>query len=354
MPLDAVAIARREQLGRQFDGDGVLLADIAHVGAARDDDLGKLDMSVADAGTAAALHVLIQCLHARERGLGERREPGVDEVAAQVGHQHAVGGEMSRRARDDDFGDAQFARHHGGMERSGAAIGDQREIRRIEAALGRHPAHHMRHFRRGDAQDAFGGFGQRQPERLCDLVVERTFRAFDVELHLAAEKAVGGEPAEHEIGVGDGRLLAAEPVAHRTGHRAGAFRPDAHRAGKPGARDAAAAGADLLDVDHRHLHRQARGIAADQRAAGHQHMAVVNDARLRRRAAHVEGDGVAEAHAVAQNLGADHARGGAGFQHANAGVARFVDVEQPAARLHDEERAVEIRLAADASFITER
>ena len=171
------------------------------------------------------------------------------------------------------------------------------------------------------------------------------FGAFDVELHLAAEKAVGGEPAEHEIGVGDGRLFAAEPVADRTRHRAGAFRSDAQRAGETDARDAAAAGADFLDVDHRHLHRKAGGIAADQRTAGHQHMAVVDDAGFRRGAAHVEGDGIIESHAVAQDLGADDARGRTRFQHADAGIARFVDVEQAAGRLHDQERAVEIRFA---------
>jgi hypothetical protein len=74
------------------------------------------------------------------------------------------------------------------------------------------------------------------------------------------------------------------------------------------ARDRAAAGADLLDVDHRHLHRQPGGVAADQRAAGHQHGAVVDDAGLGRGAAHVEGDGVLERDAVAQRLGANDAR----------------------------------------------
>ena len=131
------------------------------------------------------------------------------------------------------------------------------------------------------------------------------------------------------------------PVADRPGRRAGAFGADAQRLADLDACDAAAAGADLLDVDHRHLHRQAGGIAADQRRAGHQHVALVDHAGLGGGAAHIEGDGVRHADRVAQRLGADHAGGGAGFQHADAGSPRVADVEQPAGRLHDQEVAAE-------------
>ena len=105
--------------------------------------------------------------------------------------------------------------------------------------------------------------------------------------------------------------------------------------------DRAAAGADLLDVDHRDLHRQAGRVTADQGAADHQHLAVVDHAGLGRGAAHVEGDRVAEPDAVAQRLGADHAGGAVRLQHADAGVLRLLDAEQAAGRLHDEEVADE-------------
>ena len=145
------------------------------------------------------------------------------------------------------------------------------------------------------------------PERLRDLLGQRLLRGSEIERHLAAEEAVGAEPAEDEIGVGDGRLGAAEAVADRAGRRARAFRADAQGVADLDAGDAAAAGADLLDVDHRHLHRQARGIAADQRRAGHQHGAFIDHAGLGGGAAHVERDGVGEADRVAQRLGADDA-----------------------------------------------
>src|SRR5262249_58399221 len=108
---------------------------------------------------------------------------------------------------------------------------------------------------------------------------ERAPCAFDVELDLTTEKTVGAEAPEDEVGIGDGGLAAAEPVAYRAGLGARAFRPNMQRA-HFGARDRAAAGADLLDVDHRDLHRQPGGIAADERAAGHQHVAAMDDAGL--------------------------------------------------------------------------
>ena len=55
-------------------------------------------------------------------------------------------------------------------------------------------------------------------------------RAVEIEPHLAAEEAVGAEPAEHQIGVGDGRLGAAEAVADRA--RAARRRFPARRAAR--------------------------------------------------------------------------------------------------------------------------
>ena len=97
-------------------------------------------------------------------------------------------------------------------------------------------------------------------------------RRLDVERDLAAEQ-VRGDPAEDDVGVGDGRLGAALGVAERAGVGAGRLRPDLERAlgGDPG--DRAAAGADGDDVDHRDLAR----VGAD-RALGRQgRLAVEHD-----------------------------------------------------------------------------
>ena len=152
----AVAILGCEQLDRQLDRDGVLLADIAHVGRALHGDAGNGDPAPLHGLASAPLHLGVDLLHGGERRVGERREPGIDEIAPQVRDQHAVGGEMAGRARDHDLGDAQLARDHRRMQRPGAAIGDEGEIGGIEAALGGDPAHHVGHLGGGDAQDAVG------------------------------------------------------------------------------------------------------------------------------------------------------------------------------------------------------
>jgi hypothetical protein len=100
---------------------------------------------------------------------------------------------------------------------------------------------------------------------------------------------------------------------------------------------------DLLDVDHRDLHRQPGGVATDERAADHQHAALMDDAGLGGGAAHVEGDRVREPDAVAQRLGADDAGRRTRLQHLDAGAARLVGTEQAAGRLHDQKLAAEAR-----------
>lgn len=168
----------------------------------------------------------------------------------------------------------------------------------------------MRHPGRRDAQDAFGRRDRVEVERIGDPFAERGYGRSKIERHLAAEKTVDAQPAEHQIGVGDRRLLSAEAVAHRARLGAGALRTDTQRTTGLDAGDAAAAGADLLNVNHRHLNRQPADIAADHRIAGHQHLTIMNNTGLGSGAAHIEGDGAADAGRVAQRLGADHAGGG--------------------------------------------
>ena len=177
-----------------------------------------------------------------------------------------------------------------------------------------------------------------KPSGSAILSLERAFGGRNVELHLAAEKALGVEPAEHQIGVGHRRLGAAEAVAGRSGRGARALRADAQRA-VVDARDRAAAGADFENVHHRDLHRQRLLVAADQRRAGGQRLAVVDDAGFGGGAAHVERDRVVDAEHPAQRLRADHARRRSGFQHAHALALRLFGLVESAGRLHDQKRA---------------
>ena len=109
----------------------------------------------------------------------------------------------------------------------------------------------------------------------------------DIEIHgaAAAEKLTGIKPSEQEIGVGYCRLLTAPCVADGTRRRAGAFRSDAQAAAGVDASQAAAAGADGVNVDDGQAQGQsgyfAFGGAGD--AAGAESDVCAG-------AAHVEGD----------------------------------------------------------------
>ena len=79
----------------------------------------------------------------------------------------------------------------------------------------------------------------------------------------------GRRRPEHELRVGDGRLLAAQPVGRRSGPRAGALRADMQQARIVDPGDGAAAGADGVDLDR----RRGEVIAVDQKVVGDRHLA---------------------------------------------------------------------------------
>ena len=90
----------------------------------------------------------------------------------------------------------------------------------------------------------------------------RARRGVDVEGDLARRGSTRVEAAEDEVGVGDGRVGAAAAVAGRTRVGAGAVRTDAEHAAGVDPGDAAAAGADLDEVDRPGLDRVAAATVA--------------------------------------------------------------------------------------------
>ena len=132
---------------------------------------------------------------------------------------------------------------------------------------------------------------------------DRPLRRLAVERDAAGERAARVEAPEQEVRVGDRRLLAAAAVARRAGVGARAARAGAQRAAGVAPGDRAAARADGVDVDHRQRERP----AADLAPGGLAHDAVLDDADVARRAAHVEADEVRMA-AVARD---ERGRGGA-------------------------------------------
>ena len=181
---------------------------------------------------------------------------GDDLIGAPVDRQQAEGREIAGIGRHDAGLHVEQVHHRGRLRRPGAAERQQREAARIDAALDGHLADGVGLVPVGDLDDAVGELlgahvaGQPGGER-----GDAGARALDVERDAAADQR-RRNAAEHQIGVGDGRLVAAVRVAHRAGLGAGALRADLEMAfaGDPG--DRAAAGADGLDVDHRDAHRE--------------------------------------------------------------------------------------------------
>ena len=165
-------------------------------------------------------------------------------------------------------------------------------------------------------------------ERLGDAFCDRRARGLGIEREFAAEEALGIEPAEHEIGVGDGRLGAAAAVADRPRRRAGALRTDmqALLLIEPG--DRAAARADLDDVDHRRLDRKAFHVAAGVIDRIDGEAAVLDQRAFGRRAAHVESDDIVEAERLGIGAGADAAADRTRFDEAIGWRQVRVDREQ--------------------------
>src|SRR5690554_6091387 len=102
--------------------------------------------------------------------------------------------------------------------------------------------------------------------------------------------------AQEQVRVGDGRLTAAGAVAGWPGVGSGAAGPDLQQPRRVGAHDAAAAGADLEQLDRLDREREA---ASRHEPAFVRHLevpayvgdAVRDHADLRGRPAHVEADG---------------------------------------------------------------
>ena len=184
----------------------------------------------------------------RVADLGGQLDQRLRELVAEARDEVAQRAQQPRRGRDDHRERAHQLRDRVGVQRPGAAEGDQRELARVVAALHGDDAQRARHVLVDDPQDAVGGLLQRQPHRVGDLL-HGAARRLDVERHLAADQ-VRREVAEDDVGVGDGRLLAALAVRGRAGLGARGLRADAQRARElRDVGDRAAARADGVHVD---------------------------------------------------------------------------------------------------------
>ena len=331
-------------VGDRSGGDGyvllVVLAGVAHADRALHDRLARASLLMRLRHRFA--------LQARQGGVdlgGVRKVRSMEAcrapVRADVGGQRPERGGESRVRRHDHLSHPERRGHRRAVQGAGATEGDQREAARVDAAFHGQDADGVRHLFVDKIDDRRSGLFRAHVQCAAQLF-HRATGGRGIEPHLAAQERAGIDPAEHQVGVGDGHLLAALAIADRARRRAGALRPHAQHAARIDPGDRAAAGADGAQVDAGRRNRQAEldlvaGRVGDL-PAGHQ-------GHVGAGAAHVEGDQVAAAGLLAEVAPADHAAGQSG-QH---GVGRQLPGRGrghlSAVGLHDGEGAAEAALA---------
>ncbi len=175
---------------------------------------------------------------------------------------------------------------------------------------------------------------------------QRAFGGVAIQRHAAAEEEAGIVVAQQQVGVGHRGLGAAARVARRPRIGARRMRTDAQQSHLVDRGDRAAAGADLDHVDDRRLDRQAGAFLEAMHARRFHHRrdlgaAVLDQAGLRRGAAHVERDHVGMAGGSAEERGGEAAAGGTALQHADREVARGLRRQQAAGGVHEAQLAAE-------------
>ena len=115
----------------------------------------------------------------------------------------------------------------GGVHRAGAAVGDQREVARVAALLGRDRPQRAHHPRVRDRVDP-GGEPRARQRRAARRARSSAPAAGELgrDVDLAVRDGARRHQAEHDVGVGHGRLVAAAAVAGRPGSSARAARSD--------------------------------------------------------------------------------------------------------------------------------
>ncbi len=192
---------------------------------------------------------------------------------------HDVHHRTSQRAEHGGLGEDHRLRHVGTIARDvgrpAATEGEQHEILRVVAAQVDFALDRRGHVLLDDVADHRGGLVDRDAQRLRDFRVDRGDGLGLVQRHAAGEIGIRRDVAKGDVGVGHGRLGAAEVIAHGPRHRAGAFRADfepVQQRVEPCDRTAARTHRGRLqhrDADHPAVDDRAELVAAHARVDDH-------------------------------------------------------------------------------------
>src|SRR4029077_15698993 len=134
--------------------------------------------------------------------------------------------------------------------------------------------------------------------------LEEAPRPRGVERGFAAQQTAVAQMPQHEMCIGDRRLLTA-PVTDGAGIRAGAFRADTQRPGTVKARERTTAGADRVDIQHGNGHGKAGGLRLLRGGE-----TAIEEGHIGGGAAHVKADDAGKAGAFGDILRAQHSARG--------------------------------------------
>ncbi len=300
--------------------DRVLLAVIAHVGLVAERHAGDIEVT-AHGKARFVFQVCEHRAHAGKRSVVDRADQRLRDIGARIGEQHAERGKIAGVGRDDHPRDVQHPRQFGRGQRAAATEGKQAILARVTAALDRNLLDRARCDDGAEIEDALRDAVDtsfaRKAERLCKLCPDDGARALDIELQLALEEAVRADPAEHGVGVGDGRFRAAAAKRDRAGFGACAARAELQAQASVEPCDRAAAGPDLDDVEHRRADRKAPFVTADVIGGLHVELAVFHQRAFGGGAADIERDHLPDAELPGVGAGADAAADRAGFHQRN-------------------------------------
>ncbi len=333
VPLVEVARDRVEveRFSWQRDRQLERLAEVAKVERALEALGGRGEALGDQALDGGGLHLRPRRLD-RQPPLAQEADAGAHVVVLDVGDEQPQRREVARIAGHQDAGHGQLLGDERRVHRPRAAEGHQREVARIVAARDRDLPDRGRHARDGDAHDALG---QRLDAEAAQPVRQgrhRRSRDGTIQANGAAEHALGAHPAQDDVGVGDRRLLAAPSVGGWTRSRPGAARAHLQAAVDVEPGEAAAARANGVNVDLRHLHRE----RADLTVGAHGRRPVAHEADVRAGPAHVVRDEVGQARMTAEETRLTHSAGRPRHDRPDRQAARRVHRHHAAARAHRE------------------
>ena len=254
-----------------------------------------------------------------------------DHAAERAGH--------AGEARDQRAGEPDLADQRPDMERAAAAERHRREDFRVVAALDGHQPDRAGHVGIGDLDDRLGGRLDIEAEGRGDMLADGGGGGVRIEpVETPADRPVGVDPPERQIGVGHRRPVVAASVAGGAGIGARRFGADGEVAAAVDRRDRAAAGPDGGDLDHRRAHDQAE---IDRRLQAIGALAPGDQGDVEAGAAHVAGDHVGEPRGLGDPRPRDDPRRRPRQRGANRERARRVDRHHPAIGLDDQQFGVD-------------